>query len=331
MPYSGSDPGKDIKVESLPLNSVLLSNGTMSEPVEGISLKYKHGSVCPTSQTGDEYTFTINVYCAKDVEYDYIPIAHGDPCHPYVNFVSEYGCSTLDVSELWGYIGKYEDYFGVFAIVSGFILCFFGHFLVKPSVCFAGFLSTIALSCFIFYAVYLNTTSDLADFWYFLGGGALAGIFVGLLLAWAIKIGASILAGWGGLCLALILNETILYRFGAEWLFWTSIVIIMVACAVAAFFIFDVAVVMASVTLGAYAMVRGVSAYAGHYYNEVTMAEMLKDGLLDEIDPYYWIYVGGFVVAMLLGSLVQCKRLNRIKAKKEAQQHPYMKAKSGQK
>ena len=197
--------------------------------------------------------------------------------------------------------------------------------------CFAGFLSTIALSCFIFYAVYLNTTSDLAHFWYFLGGGALAGIFVGLLLAWAIKVGAAILAGWGGLCLALILNESILYRFGAEWLFWTSIVIIMVACAVAAFFIFDVAVVMATVTLGAYAMVRGVSAYAGHYYNEVTMAEMLKDGLLDDIDPYYWIYVGGFVVAMLLGSLVQCKRLNRIKREKEAKKHPYMKAKAGQK
>ena len=177
----------------------------------------------------------------------------------------------------------------------------------------------------------MNTTSDLADFWYFLGGGAVAGILIGLLLAWAIKVGAAILAGWGGLCLALILNETVLYRFGAEWLFWTSIVIIMVACAVAAFFIFDVAIVMASVTLGAYAMVRGVSAYAGHYYNEATMAKMLKDGLLDDIDPWYWAYVGGFALMMLLGALVQCRRLNRIKAEKEAKQHPYSKARAASK
>ena len=33
VPYSGSDPSNDIKVDTLPLNSVLLSNGTMSEPI----------------------------------------------------------------------------------------------------------------------------------------------------------------------------------------------------------------------------------------------------------------------------------------------------------
>jgi hypothetical protein len=304
---------------------------TIASNLQGVSLKYDNGATCPSSESGAKYSFTINVYCEPDTEFDYIPIANGDECAPYVNVATKYGCSVLDVDEIWEYIGKYEDFFGVFAIIAGFLLCFFGHFLVKPSVCFSGFLSTIALSCFIFYAVYLNTTSDLADFWYFLGGGAVAGILVGLLLAWAIKVGAAILAGWGGLCLALILNETVLYRFGAEWLFWTSIVIIMIACAVAAFFIFDVAIVMASVTLGAYAMVRGVSAYAGHYYNEATMAKMLKDGLLDDIDPWYWAYVGGFALMMLLGALVQCRRLNRIKAEKEAKQHPYSKARAASK
>ena len=105
-------------------------------------------------------------------------------------------------------------YFGAFAIVVGFLLCFLGHALVKPSICFTGFLTTVAVVCFIFYAVYLNSTADLADFWYFLAGGAIGGIIIGLLLAWAVKVGAAILAGWGGFCLALILNETIFYRAG---------------------------------------------------------------------------------------------------------------------
>ena len=183
------------------------------------------------------------------------------------------------------------------------------------------------MSCFIFYAVYLNNTSDLADFWYFLGGGAVVGILVGLVLAWAVKLGAAILAGWGGFCLALILNETLLYRAGEEWLFWTSIVLIVIACAVAAFFIFDHAVILATVTLGSYAIIRGIAAYAGHYYNEVTMAKMLKEGLLDDIDPWYWAYVGAFVILHILGSCVQYKRLRRIRAKEEAQKHPYMKGK----
>jgi hypothetical protein len=147
-----------------------------------------------------------------------------------------------------------------------------GHFLVKPSICFAGFLSSTAVSCFIFYAVYLNDTGNLDDFWYFLAGGMVAGIVIGLLLAYVVKVGAALLAGWGGVCLALILNEAIFYRAGQPWLYWVSIVAIAIGCAVAAFFIFDHAVILATVFVGAYAMMRGVSAYAGHYYNEATMA-----------------------------------------------------------
>jgi len=154
------------------------------------------------------------MYCDKDVEDYFIPVAEGDECSPYVNVISKYACPSLTVSELWGYLEQYEMYFGAFAIVVGFLLCFFGHALVKPSICFTGFLTTVAVVCFIFYAVYLNSTADLADFWYFLAGGAVGGIIIGLLLAWAVKVGAAILAGWGGFCLALILNETIFYRAG---------------------------------------------------------------------------------------------------------------------
>jgi len=312
--YSGDSPRDDISAKKISGN-VEYANKTTSD-LDGIALKYNHGAKCPS--TGEDYSFTINVYCDANIDdADFNGRAYGDACSPYINVISKYGCPTLSVSELWNYIAKYEDYFGVFAIVAGIMLCFFGHWLIKPSICFAGFLSTIVLSCLIFYAVYLDNTSDLADFWYFLGGGALVGILVGLVLAWAVKVGAAILAGWGGFCLALILNETLFYRAGVEWLFWVSIVVIVIACAVAAFFIFDMAVILATVTLGSYCLVRGVAAYAGHYYNEATMAKMLSEGLLDDIDPWYWAYVGGFVLMMLLGSCIQLKRLKRIKQKEE--------------
>lgn len=322
--YSGDNPKDDIEAVAINGN-VMYMNGTTAE-LNGIALQYTGGASCPSS--GGDYAFTVNVYCdPQEDEIDYIPIARGDVCSPYVNIISKYGCSTLSVSEIWGYIAEYEDYFGIFAIVSGFLLCFFGHWLIKPSICFAGFLSTIAVSCFIFYAVYLNDTSNLADFWYFLGGGAIAGILVGLLLAYVVKVGAAVLAGWGGFCAALILNETLFYRAGLPWLYWTSIVVIVIVSAVAAFFIFDHAVILATVTLGSYCLVRGVACYAGHYYNEATMAKMVQDGLLDDIDPWYWAYVGGFAIMMLGGCCVQYNRLKRVKAKEEAQRHPYSKKK----
>lgn len=82
--------------------------------------------------------------------------------------------------------------------------------MIKLSVCIAGFLSAIVISCAIFYFTQINSVGDLEDlstFWYFLGGGALAGITLGLLLAKFDRVGVAVLAGWGGFCAGLILVE----------------------------------------------------------------------------------------------------------------------------
>ena len=102
------------------------------------------------------------------------------------------------------------------------------------------------------------------------------------------------------------------------------IVLCGAGAAIAAFLVFDKAVISASVVLGAYLVVRGVACYAGHYYNEVTMAQMAKDGLLEDIDPWYWAYVGGFFLLCLIGFYLQCKELKKEKRKQAARDaHPY--------
>jgi hypothetical protein len=63
------------------------------------------------------------------------------------------------------------------------------------------------------------------------------------------------------------------------------------------------AIIFATVILGSYAMVRGISCYAGHYYNEFVITKMISDGLY--IDPMYWCYPAGFVVMCVIGTLVQ--------------------------
>ena len=146
--------------------------------------------------------------------------------------------------------------------------------MLKPAVCFAGFLTTVALSCFIYYSVYLENESDLADFWFFLGGGALAGIIVGLIMCMCVRFGAAVLAGWGGVCGAMILYSAVIYKAELEWLLWVTIVVFALAAAITAFFIMDEVVIVATSLLGAYCLVRGTACYAGHYINEVTMVKM---------------------------------------------------------
>jgi len=276
-----------------------------TDVLSGIKLTYTGGDLCETTQVPTK--FSLNMYCDDTMEltdFDYSLGLQGNICEPYLDTVSKAACSNLDISEIWEYIQQYDDYFGVFMLVAGLLLTFMGLKLLKPAICFAGFLTTILVSCFIFYAVYLEKESQLADFWYFLGGGAFAGIFVGLLVAWAYKVGAAVLAGWGGVCGGLVLYEAILFRAEVEWLFWVTVVVCAIGAAAVTFWFLDEAVIISSVLLGSYSIIRGVACYAGHYYNEVTMAKMAADGLLDEIDHWFWAYVGGYFVLVALGMYI---------------------------
>lgn len=209
-------------------------------------------------------------------------------------------------------------------MVAGIALVFVGRKLVKPAVCFAGFLSTILLSCFIFYAVYMDKTSDLDDFWWFLGGGALAGIFVGLLMCCCVRVGAAVLAGWGGCTAGLMLYSAFIYKAEMEWLFWVTIGLCTFCAALTACIIMDEVVIVSTAVLGAYALVRGTACYAGHYVNEVTMAKMASEGLLDEVDPWYWAYFSGFFVMIGLGLWVQFSVFMAEKREAKRAKHPYL-------
>lgn len=76
----------------------------------------------------------------------------------------------------------------------------------------------------------------------------------------------------------------------------------MLVCAGLTFKLFDEMFIFSTCVIGAYGLVRGVSCYAGHYYNEFTMIQLLKSGAIDSVDPYYWGYVGGFVVFSVIGA-----------------------------
>lgn len=96
-----------------------------------------------------------------------------------------------------------------------------------------------------------------------------------------------------------------------------------VAAAVLAFVIYDHVVIMASVVLGSYSIIRGVACYAGGYINEFTMAEMIKDGLYADINPEYWAYIGGFVVLVGVGAIWQYRQRKRDMLREQEEKHPH--------
>jgi len=211
VPHVNSDAVPEVikKQLNLPSNLVEIEQGVA---LKGISLTYSNGDIC---ENGEQASFTINLYCNDTMALDelaYNGLVRGGDCNPQVDMVSGAACARLSVSQLWEYLDDYAEYFGAFAIVAGVLLVFAGRKMLKPALFFAGFISSILLSFLLFYTVYLDKTSQIEDFWFFLGGGALVGIAVGLLLACFTKLGAAVLAGWGGFCAGLILNESIFFR-----------------------------------------------------------------------------------------------------------------------
>lgn len=114
-----------------------------------------------------------------------------------------------------------------------------------------------------------------------MGGGAAVGVIVGVLLASCVKVGAAILAAWGGFALGIILNAAVMFHFEYSWVFWTTNGVCMAVCALLTFKFFDHIMIFTTSILGSYLLVRGVSCYLGHYYNEFTIIDMLKSGLID--------------------------------------------------
>jgi hypothetical protein len=262
----------------------------------------------------------VNVLCSETTQGDFDYFTQGGICQPEVNLVSKWACPVFSTSQMWEYLYMYRYYWGGPLIFIGLLLCFLGRYLIKPSICIAGFITAVFLSMLIYYAIYLQQASQLSTFWWFLGGGAVLGLILGIVLACFAKVGAALLAGWGGFALGMMLMSSVFSWTGSQILFWVIVCACALISAILAFFIFDRAVIVATAGLGSYAAVRGVSLYAGHYYNEFMLAQMIKNGLISQIDPYYWLYVAGMFILLILGLVAQCcmlKRENRAKINKK--------------
>lgn len=75
--------------------------------------------------------------------------------------------------------------------------------------------------------------------------------------------------------LGLMINEAFLYTFEEVWVFWTANVVCALIAAAFTFKQFENIMIFSTCTLGSYCFVRGVSCYAGHYYNEFVVIKLL--------------------------------------------------------
>lgn len=211
------------------------------------------------------------------------------------------------------FIQKYSYLIGAVFIVFGLVLAFCGNKFITIMV---GIVSAAATLVIGVYLTSLFVDSVLKKekienyaVWIILGVWALVGILVGCLIARKRKWGIALVAAFGGVMLGLLLTTI----FGPSLKNAVVYYAIIVGCGILAFiitfFVEKFVLIVVTSFIGSYAIVRGISMYAGGFPNETELHTMAQKGYIDwgSFPMAFYGYLAGIVVLSILTSIFQWK------------------------
>lgn len=228
------------------------ANGDVSEHLK---IHYTGGN--------SSYDLNVEVFCSSSNIFDRYTVDETDPSKPYIAIYSSAGCAT---DAFWTWVTNNKWAMFAIALVIGFIVCFFGRKLWKPIFFLSGVLLTVFLVLIIFYTTFLNDNTASWVGWTVIGCSVLVGLLVGYIFMKISKLGAFVLAGWGGFCLGLLIWNSFLYlATSSDVLFWLFNVGVGVIMGILALIFFDHIIILMSALAGAYVFVAGIGRVAGRY------------------------------------------------------------------
>jgi len=154
--------------------------------------------------------------------------------------------------------------FAVFCTI-GFVVCFFGRLLFKPVMFLAGVIATVCLVWILFYNTFLSSNTEQWVGWVVLSCSILVGLLVGCCMIKLIKLGAFVLAAWGGFSLALLTYNSFFYLVMNQVGFWCYSIGVALLFGILALFFFDHIIINATAIAGAFLFVNGIGIVAGRY------------------------------------------------------------------
>lgn len=271
---------------------------------DGIKLIYNGGD--------PGFQFTVDIQCDHDTTFKPLNSSAMDNNNLFVSFVSKIGCKYDQLSQIWAFFEKNSwAMFALFVIIGGG-LTFAGKFLIRATLFFTGILATTFVVMYIFYTTFLKTNTESWVPWAVLGGSAVVGTLLGVLLAKFQKVGAFLLAGWGGFCVGLLLYNAVVYKLDSNIAFWATSCGMALIFGVLTIFLYDHIIINSTSLLGSFMVCYGIGLVAGHYPNPFTIVELVKNGQFTTMDPYYYAYMGGNLLLYIFGIVVQYAHRRRL-------------------
>lgn len=191
--------------------------------------------------------------------------------------------------------------------MAGIFLGFFGRKLFKAAIFMVTTVFVVFGILLLFYTTFLDDTTEVWVGWTVLACSILIGLVAGFFMMKLERIGAALLAAWGGFLLGMLLNEMVLYLAESQAVFWCVSIGCAVAAGILSFFFYEHVLINMTAFGGAYMLVRGISFYAGGFPNEFTLAKQLQAGDTSAMNNWFYLYMVCILIVAILGSIVQYK------------------------
>lgn len=164
-------------------------------------------------------------------------------------------------------------------VITGGLMTFAGRAMLRPTLFIVGVFTTAFLVLYIFYTTFLSTQTEQWKFYVTAGAAILGGLIVGYFLQKFAKVGAFLLAGWGGFTVGILLYNAVFYKMSSSnYAFWGVCVGCGLILGILTIFLFDHILIQSTAIFGSFLFVYGIGIVAGHYPNPFTLAAMIQNG-----------------------------------------------------
>lgn len=225
-----------------------------------------------------------------------------DECEVTLTYTSPQGCPKLNYGALRAFLVKYKDFWGAALILVGIFFAFFGNGLISVLFFVASAFATFGASVWLVFWVLDRVGTEPSDVveWIIVGCCVLLGCLVGFFFYKHRPLGLALLSACGGIALGFLLNVTFFIK--EDWQYYGIIAACAILLGLLTYFLQETVIIFMTSLLGAYAVVRGVSLYAGGFPSEMELHDEIKAGTIDwaSFPKVFYAYLGG--IALLFGA-----------------------------
>ena len=214
-------------------------------------------------------------------------------------------CPRFSTNALWIFLNKFKDLWGGFYMLLGLFLCIFGRRLFVVAIFLITSLATCILIMMLFYTLFFENDTEEYIGWIVLVCAGVIGILFGIFMTKVQRLGAALLAAWGGFTLGMVVNETVLYKTGSLWWFWGVGLGFALVAALLTFVIYNHVIILTTSFLGAYLFWRGISMYLGGFPNEFNLIDEVAAGATDSVNPWFYAYLAAIILSTVGGAYLQ--------------------------